>query len=271
MNTTYTSLFRITTLHTYYASNICEGLHYNASPTTQTIIDKYGLIVRKNTNGFELYTTTNQPIEEYLNYIKQVTEEKAFEFSGTTIDQNFYNYTAEIPLTNIGILSYEKKQDTATAMPIELTKTFIPKSDTKNAIHLKIEYDDIIRLRKTNTSIEFQIQLNARKTQWRYYIINNSNQNFNELAIESNTDEIQFSNEGETTLQNGQRALLFSSGTHKIPLKNTAENKFNLINTKTTIAGNRKETVFKGLPIPNTMNLQILEDDTIASLMYVYI
>lgn len=269
MNTNYTSLFNISVLHTYFASGICDSLAYNPNATTKKIIDTYGFIVRKKQNGFELYTSTNQSIEDYLNYIKQVTGNDTFEFTGSAINQNFYNYTAEVPLTEIGVLSYENNAQTNT--PITLEETFISKSDAQEAIHITIKFDDIVNAHKANPNLTFQIQLNARKTQWQYNIINNSNQNFAEIDIESNTEEIQFSNEGETTLQNGQQATLFSSGTTLIPLKDTTEYKFNIVNTKQTIAGNRKETIFKGLPIPDASNFKILEDNIIASPMYVYI
>lgn len=269
MSTSYTSLFSITAMHTYFESGICETLAYNPSADTKKIIDTYGLIIRRMTNGFQLYASTNQTIEDYLNYITQVTGSDAFEFNASATDQGFYQYTAEIPLNKIGILSYENNGQAN--MPITLQETFIPQAETLDIIRIKIKFEEIINAEKANANLAYQIQLTARQTQWQYYIINNSNQNYNEIEVQSNTEEIQFSNEGETELQNGQKALLFSSGTTRIPLKNSAEYSFDLINNKQTIAGNRKETIFKGLPIPNVSNLQILDDQTIASPMYVYI
>ncbi|WP_298423861.1 hypothetical protein [uncultured Kordia sp.] len=269
MNTTYTSLFSIAILHTYFVSGICESLVFNPSSESKKIIDTYGLIIRKMPDGFQVYTSTNQPIKDYLNYIKQVTGADTFEFNGVVTDQNFYNYTAEIPVNEIGILSYENNGKTS--VPTILEKAFSPQSDTEDIVLIKIKFEDIINVQENNTNLTFQVQLTARKTQWQYYIINNSNQNYHKIAIQSNTEEVQFSNEGEVTLQNGQKAVLFSSGTTTIPLKNKSQYSFEIINTKQTIAGNRKETIFKGLPIPNTSNLKILEDNNIASPMYVYI
>jgi len=270
MTTSYTSLFSVSISHTYFASGNCESLQYKAMEHTQKIIDNYGFVIRLHTNGFELYTNTNQSIENYLNYIEQVTEIDTFEFTGVVTDQNFYNYTAEIPLTEIGVLSYENMSNTTTN-PIELSKSFHPQSDVQNAVQIKIQFEDIINAHKSNANIAFQIQLHARKTQWHYNVINSSNQNFDQLTIESNAADVQFSNKGEITLQNGQKALLFSSEEYQLPLKNVPEYNFDLINTKTVISGNRKETVFKGLPIPDAANLQIVENDVIASLMYIYI
>lgn len=140
----------------------------------------------------------------------------------------------------------------------------------QEAVSITITFDDLIRLHKTSNNVQFNIQMNARETQWNYYVINNSNQEFKQLAIQSN-NEIQFSKPTTVRLQNGQNALLFSSETTKIPLKNTIQNTFNLINTKSTLTGERTETIIKGLPIPNPQNLQVNNDHTIASLVYLYI
>ncbi len=77
---TYTSLFKVIVAHSYYASSICDCLRYKANADTQKFIDKYGLVMRLTNNGFELYTTTNQSIEDYLNDITQVSETTAFDF-----------------------------------------------------------------------------------------------------------------------------------------------------------------------------------------------
>ena len=269
MNANYTLVFNIDIKHTYFSSGICEDLTYSPTIDTKQIIDKYGFIIRKTVSGFQLYSNTNQSIEDYLTYIQQVTETTAFEFTGTAINQVFYNYTAEIPVVEIGVLSYESNRLVNNS--VSLQETFIAKSDASHIISIKILFNDIIKAHTPDTQLSYQILLNARNTQWQYYIINNSNQEYTEIAIESNTTEIQFTNEGETTLQNGQKATLFSSGEALIPLKNVAEHKFDIVNTKQTIAGSRKETIFKGLPIPNPSSQIILDNGTIASPMYVYI
>ncbi|MBC8754350.1 hypothetical protein H2O64_06685 [Kordia sp. YSTF-M3] len=270
MNITYTSLFKVSVAHSYYASGICECLQYKASTASQTLMDKYGFILKATTNGFEVYTT-NQSIETHLNYITQVSETTAFTFVGITSDQNFYNFT-ELPINELGVLTYTS---TSTANveaneTIQLAENFVTDTTTQEVVSITITFDDLIRLHKTTNNVQFNIQMNARETQWYYYIINNSNQEFKKLVIESDND-IQFSGPTAATLQNGQNALLFSSETTKIPLKNTVEYTFNLTNTKTTLAGERTEIIIKGLPIPNPQNLQVNNDHTIASLMYVYI
>jgi hypothetical protein len=271
MNITYTSLFRVTVAHSYYASGICECLQYKASAASQTLMDKYGFILKATTNGFEVYTTSNQSIETHLNYITQVSETTVFTFVGITSDQNFYNFT-ELPINELGVLTYSSAntKNGVTDGTIELAETFVTDTTTQEAVSITITFDDLIRLRETTNNVQFSIQMNARKTQWNYYIINNSNQEFKQLVIQSDND-IQFSGPTAATLQNGQNALLFSSETTKIPLKNTVEYTFNLTNTKSTLAGERTEIIIKGLPIPNPQNLQVNNDHTIASLMYVYI
>ena len=272
MSMIYTPLCKVTISHSYYASNICECMVYDATTETKSVLNKYRLVLRKTQSGFELYSTTNQSIETYLNYITQVSGQTAFEFLGTTTDQHFYNFT-NIPINELGVLTYESDQtvNDASHTSIQLKETFVEAASTQNALSITLKFEDIIRLQKTNDPIEYSIQLQARETQWIYYIINNSNQEYNQLEIQSTNENIQFTKTAETTLQNGDKALPFSSQPTKIPLKNEVTYTFNLINTKKNIAGERKEIVIKGLPIPNPENLQIQDDHTIASLIYLYI
>ncbi|PTX64049.1 hypothetical protein C8N46_101659 [Kordia periserrulae] len=272
MNVVYTSLFKVAVSHSYYASNICECMSYKASATTEKILSKYGIVLRNEHDGFEIYTTANQSIETFLTYITNVAGHTAFEFEGVANDQNFYNFT-NIPINNVGVLTYESNQTIAEASSttIQLQETFVPSNTAANALKVTIYFDDIIRLQQTNDHVQFGIQLQARKTQWNYYIINNSNQEYNQLEIQSTDENIQFSDATEVTLQNNQKALRFTSNTSQIPLKNEVTYQFNLINTRKTIAGERKEIIIKGLPIPNPQNISIQNDHTIASLMYVYI
>ncbi|WP_298507635.1 hypothetical protein [uncultured Kordia sp.] len=269
---TYTSLCKVTVSHTYYASNICECLRYQASQETTTMMNKYGFVLRLVNDGFELYTSSNQSIETHLHYITQVSGATSFEFIGTTTDPNFSNFT-NIPINELGVLTFASDQtvsNNTSDTKIQLTETFVTDTTADKTIAICIKFEDLIRLQKTTSDISFLIQLQARETQWNYYIINNSNQEYNELAIEG-SDKIQFTSPTETTLQNGQKALLFTSKTTKIPLKNEVTYTFDLVNTKQTISGDRKEVLIKGLPIPSPQNLQIQDDHTIASLIYVYI
>jgi hypothetical protein len=232
----------------------------------------YGLILRHTNDGFEVYTSSDQSLETHLNYITQVSGQTAFEFVGITTDPNFYNFT-ELPINEIGVLKYVSNATVANTSnsSIQLQETFVKQASTENTIKITIQFDDLINLQKTQDRIQFHIQLQARETQWNYYIVNNSNQEYYQLEIQSSDENIQFSGSTAVTLQNGQNALLFSSQTTKIPLKNEVTYKFDLISTKKTIAGERKEIVVKGLPIPSPQNLQVQDDLTIASLVYVYI
>ncbi|MEM6685395.1 MAG: hypothetical protein AAF617_06320 [Bacteroidota bacterium] len=272
MSTTYTSLFKLSVAHSYYASGLCECMRYEATQETNSIFQKYGMLLRIEQSGFEVYTTTNQALETYLNYVSQVSQQTAFVFSGIVTDANFHNFT-NVPMDEIGVLSYESDQtlSEASSETIQLQETFIQKDSTQKALSITIKIADIIQWQQTSDHVQFNIQLQARETQWNYYIINNSNQEYNKLEIQSTEPTIAFTGSTAVTLQNGQNALLFTSNNPQIPLKNEVTYQFNLINTRKTIAGERQEIVVKGLPIPNPQNLQIQDDLTIASLMYVYI
>jgi len=207
-------------------------LQYTASAETKTLLNKYGFVLRMLQDGFELYTSSNQSLETHLNYIAQVSGKNSFEFVGTTTNPNFYNFTA-IPMNELGVLTYSSDQTSTdtSSDTILLTETFVSGSPSQYAVKINIKFDDIIRLQKTINYLNYNIQLKSRQTQWNYYIINNSNQQYNQLEIQSTNENIEFSEATEATLQNGQKALLFKSKTTKIPLKNEVTYKLDLINT----------------------------------------
>ena len=139
MNTTYTSLFRVTLAHSYFASGICDCLNYKASVDTQILMNTYGLIQKATTNGFEVYATTSQPIETFLNYITKVSETTAFEFAGITSNETFYNFTA-LPVNQLGVLTYQSdnQENVVTAENIQLAETFVSDETSQEAISIII-------------------------------------------------------------------------------------------------------------------------------------
>lgn len=271
MNTTYTSMFRVHVTHSYYASNVCECFKYEAHPQTQALMQKYGIVLHVMNSGFELFAATNQTIETFLTYISQVSNQTSFDFWATTTTQNFYNFT-KVPYNMLGTLTYSSANiGNESSDGILLLENFEANSSAEKAMNVSIQFQDVISLQKENQILQFNIQLEARSTQWNYFIIQNSDQSYQELSIQSKDRSIHFSKPQQTTLQNGQKAVCFSSEETKIPLHDTIINPLDLINTKKTASGERNEIIIKGLPIPNPENLQIQNDHTIASVAYVYI
>ncbi len=84
---------------------------------------------------------------------------------------------------------------------------------------------------------------------------------------------INFTGPQDVVLDNGQQAMLFSSGDNLIPLSIIGNNKFDLV-SKPAANGNKNaasKIIFKGLPIPDPMRTSSAEGNKIASKMYVYI
>ncbi|WP_299767685.1 hypothetical protein [uncultured Dokdonia sp.] len=261
-------LFSITITHTYYEGGICKELQYKPSVATQNLLNKYNVHIHKTTTGFSLYASIDNNIKDFLNTIKTTEVETSFSFEVVSLNPSFTAYTL-YPNSEIGYLSFTipTNGDTTT-----LERTFVPDVTSTISFKITIDFDAIIRFRESGNSPNYTVTFESRKTQWRYYIITNSRQQFEKLSIQSNSD-IQFEGPTETMLQNGQNALMFSSGSLLLPLTEIPEYSFDLLSISEN-PGTPDKVIFKGLPIASPNNLKInTERGTIhvVSPLYVYI
>lgn len=272
MTSNYTPLFSVVIEHTYYLNGICIDLQYTPSTETQKLIDKYALRILKTPDGFSFYVSTNQSIKDFLNYLKTTDGETSFSFDVLSINQEFTVFTAEYPIDTLGVISFNSTHTSMVDTINVLQGTFTPNSMSQISFSITIDYDTIIRFRESGNNLKYKILFTARKTQWRYYIINNSNQHFEKLEIQSKLG-VQFEESKEVTLQNGVTALMFSSGEIKLPIKEKVEDTFNLLGTKTNLGNTRTQTIINGLPIASTSIETYTEGDTtqVASPLYIYI
>ncbi len=274
MTSKYISLFSLEVTHHYYKNGICDDLTYTPSKDTQQLIDRFSFKMMKRPNGFSFYIEEKTSYAEFLNYIQLTTDQTAFYFDAATINSNFYQLTAAYPINQIGTFFYESTDEIKDGNNLLLKKTFNPSTSATDAFTLKIDFTDIVKLKKAdNEDVKFNIEFESRSTQWIYNIVIDNNENFDELSIESKSD-IVFEGPKAIILQNGQKAMQFSSGSRKIHLKQIPEYTFNLTNTTTKLGNSHKTTVIKGLPNANPETMEIYEDNgtsELASLMYIYV
>ncbi len=261
-------------MHSYYEDNICKGLVYKPSIATEKIIKRFSLKLNLTNKGIELYTDTTKSITEFLNYITTVTGEESFDFNTTTKDSTFYQFT-NLPINQIGITVFNSSL-TGTILgvnSIELKPNFIPKTETNILFNVSINFNDLIALDTNKEVASYRIQFEARATQWKYYILNNTNQNLGALSID-NTSGIDFEGPVEVTLQNGEKADMFYTEKQLLALSEIPKYDFTLISTTKRNGVNRNKILFKGLPNPNPNTMEIHNGETqlkVVSLMYVYV
>ncbi|WP_158992482.1 hypothetical protein [Mucilaginibacter sp. L196] len=232
--------------------------------------------MRENINGFEFYINPQNTVTGLLNYISSTTGKNYFDFNIATDDPAFYFFT-DLLVDNIGQLIYNSHaiENKYKNNMVDLAMHLSDDTSTGYVGSLIIYFDDVIKFNDQG-GFKLHISYTARATQWQYYIINSSSLQLQNPQISGKT-AIDFSGPDDVILENGQEAILFSSGDNMIPLSVTANNKFDLISKATPSAntvnkGSSAKIIFKGLPVPDPMRIgAISSGGKVSSKMYVYI
>lgn len=271
MNSQYNIVFSIQVFHEYFEKGTCKCVEIQPNKATANTINRYGFKINRNENAFEFYSNVPKNISDYLNYIQANSEQDCFEFDLTSSDSNFTLYT-ELPTNWTNSFIYTSSNTVYENQKIVLTAASIPNSGSVSIGSVKIYFKDIIALISTNNECNYAIKYESRATQWRYYIINKSEILLNNPEIVSKIPVV-FEQAITVTLQNGNRALLFSSGENFMKMSEIPKYKFDLVD-KSTISNQKGKTIFKGLPNPRPNNIGLEEENKekiVTSSMYVYI
>jgi hypothetical protein len=273
MRDTYKILFELQVIHNYFETGFCENLVYKISSSTQQLIDRYTLKFVTTDRGFLFYSTQKKSNEAFLNYITKATGVSYFEFNFHSVDQVFYQYTC-FPTNEIGELLFESNHGDSESDYIVLKQQFQKRKATSNLFKLRIYFIDLFKSKGDNISVNYRIDFFSRATKWQYNVINKSKQHFNELSIKGDSD-VEFDSGKEVVLKNGQLATCFTSISQEILFSQVPIYSFDLINTTEKLGGKKVKTVYKGLPMPNPKQIQIINanntEGLVLSPMYVYI
>ncbi|HEY0175155.1 MAG TPA: hypothetical protein VGC08_02180 [Pedobacter sp.] len=144
---------------------------------------------------------------------------------------------------------------------------------------IMLYFDDILKFSTETGYTQFDIRYQARATQWQYFVINRSSVLLTDPAI-SGKDNISFEGPENVFTASGQAALLFSSGTHLIPLSEQSSYRFDLVNRPASAgesSGSKPVTpkiIVKGLPNPDPQWIGRVTGDVkgqLSSPMYIYL
>lgn len=274
LKSSFYKVFSLTVLHNYYTGDICKDITYAVSEESGGIINKYGFKVIITAVGFELYVDSKESLSNLLNYITTVTGETSFKFNATTLNPLFYQFT-ELPINQIGIIHFNTKHIGKVSEKNKLI--LIP--DFRNTIsasflfQFTVRFEDIIKLNEEGKEADYEIKFEARTTQWKYYVVNNTGQYLGKLSIQD-TSGIQFSGPEYVLLPNEQEAQLFSLIGDLLPFSEKPIYTFDLISNSMKNGVERTKIIFKGLPNSNPKEIAINEEVLpleVASLMYVYV
>jgi hypothetical protein len=276
MVSSYKITFSLSVYHTYYENDICTCLLFDAAPSTSALLNKFGFKMRKKVNGFDLYFSSANTLAGTLDYIARTSGQDYFEFTMTTTNLDFPLFTA-LSSDKVGPLLFNSSSPSNQNVngTIVLSETISPSATANETGKIKICFADILA---SQPGI-FEIRLNAKATQWQYYIINKSAVQLDNPAI-SGKQEISFEGPENVTIPSGLQAILFSSGTNLLPLSEIPKYKFDLVDNSSpgNTSGVRKisagKIIFKGLPNPDPGNTGIIMLNgakQTASPIYVYV
>ncbi|MEP2935624.1 MAG: hypothetical protein ABJM06_07885 [Gilvibacter sp.] len=272
-----TRVFSLRYVHAYFNDQPTSFLTFIPTANTKNLMERYNILINGLTNGFDLYANTSQTVEEYLNYLNNTTQIESFDFDVATSDPLFYNYT-DLEIDWQGILEFDsdRSQYDAVTNTFGLEQRLSDPTETRTTATVSISFADIINAIADYQEANYEMSFAVRFTQWRYYIINNSNLTFESLTIDSGENNL-FGEATKQTLDNGQEALMFSSGNNTLPLSDAPKYQFNLVANE-QINGVPQEQarsiVFRGLPNANPNNFNLIEENqetVFVSPMYIYI
>jgi hypothetical protein len=271
----FIKMFGVLVYHTFFDNSKCNCLHFIPNSQTEKTLRKFGFRTNPITNGFDLFYKATASIDSVLDYISKTTSQDYFEFNIKSGNPNFILFTA-LPINWLGQIRYSS-QDSKNQNKdgnIKLNETLETKETASHFGQLKIYFEDIKKQQSSSIPIHFEINFKARETQWQYYVINRSSILLNNPCI-AEKGSIQFKGPEKITLQTGEQALLFTSNDTYIPLSEKPKYKFDLINKNTSTEYNQKSTndkiIIKGLPIPDVSRIGIIENNQVASPMYIYL
>ena len=272
-----TRVFSLKYMHAYFNDEPTSFLKFIPTANTKNLMDRYNILINGLVDGFDLYANTSQTVQDYLNYLINTTQIDSFDFDVITNDALFYNYT-DLEIDWQGILAFDsdRSQYDAVTNTFGLEQRLSDPMETSTTATVSISFTDIINAISDYQEANYEISFAVRFTQWRYYIINNSNLTFESLTIDTGDNNF-FGEATKETLDNGQEALMFSSGENALPLSATPNYQFNLVANE-QINGvpdqQSKSIVFRGLPNANPNNFNLIKEnqETIfVSPMYIYI
>ncbi len=280
MTSNFKKIFGITILHTYFNENVCKGVRFNAGEVTVQLIRRYGFRILKGAlNEFEFYSNTKSDLPLFLDYVKATTGCTFFDFNLVILNKEFNLFT-DIPVNWVGQMEFDSThvKQSEDGSNIQLIAKFGNSNGTGNGGRLRIYFADILKYWQQECPV-FNIQFEARATQWQYYVVIKNTLSMNQPSITGKSG-IAFRGPEKVKMGTGESALFFTSGDCLIPLSEKPRHIFDLVSTRNESTAGAESTkitnriVLKSLPNPDPKKMSLIRIgklDAVASPMYVYV
>ncbi|MGZ5051482.1 MAG: hypothetical protein ACXWF8_13305 [Methylobacter sp.] len=282
-------LFEIRLFHQYYDDGVMQNIRLQPDHATQAFLDRYRLIARQTPGIYALHYFGSSTASTFTQALNQLLNGRPLVFNLLNNDNGFAVFT-DLPIDWCGQLEYSSQNtepdasetpDRNTSQTIKLATQLRPRNAASTSVigQVAIYPQDLLTDTGEMRRPMFAIKMKARLTHWRYYVFNRSQIKLTHPVI-NNAQGIEFEPPEPVTLENGEQALLFSSGERTFALSETIKSPFNLINFITNFpdqpqqARSNAKKLIAGLPIPKTDTLMIEMRNGhqyVYSPMYVYL
>ncbi len=259
---TYSIIAELELKHTYFTSGKCSAIAITPTKETSELLQKYNFMIRNIAGKYAIVAENRGSLSEYFAYINQVSGLDAFTFNLVVDQPDFFIYT-DISSKQLGTYNYTTSSQTGANV---LSPNVVPDKNVFGTV--KLNFNDLI----SDKSTTYQIQFQARVSEWIYYIINRSGLALKKLAIKT-SGNIAFEGLTNNTLPNGESAITFKS-TEPITMAEISKVRYDLVEASQNNGLPNGKIIMKGLPqagpintIVNTEN----NEEQFTSLLYLYI
>lgn len=280
-------LMQINLFHQYYDDGVMHNMRLQPDQNTQNFFDRYRLTARQTQGVYELFYFGSSTAAAFTQSLSSLLDERPLVFNLVSSD-DFFAIITDLPVSWCGQLQYssdnvapQSEPSTDPAQPVELSVKLQARTIAQSSVvgQIAIYPQDLLTGDSNMRQPVFAVRMKARSTHWHYYVFNRSQLKVTELAV-NNAQGVEFEAPEPVTFENGEQALLFSSGERRFALSESVKTPFNLVNFMPVESdqprhprSNAKQLIV-GLPIPKTDALAIEMHDGhqyVYSPMYVYL
>ncbi|MBV1873616.1 MAG: hypothetical protein KUG80_02480 [Gammaproteobacteria bacterium] len=274
-------ILQIRLFHEYFDSGFMQDVILLPAPETKKFIDKYELLIVQDKEGFSLHYFGCNSFSDFCQSLSILLVQQSFVFYIKSYGLSF-SVISEWPLSWLGLVHYSSRNFVLShTEEVELLADFVSDGDFKDDIFAQISIfpQDLFNPDGVCVYQIFDVKIQARKTQWFYYIFNRSGLDLSAPVV-TNRKGIEFNAPESIIFDNGEEVLRFSSGENHFVLCETAKTTLKLIDYPSPVQSGVYENVqaskeiIRDLPIPmvDKINIKISKGQQLAcSEMYVYV
>lgn len=244
----YLPILTLEVKHNYFANGYLRGVIIQPNSLTSRWLQNHGILLKMQGNQTILYAPESKNISKLVR-----NNLLGLSFECRVDDPYFYGYTNAVPnfdFTKSTLkFTYDLDGENQHSDEEELITKIEPGRSTFVRFLMEIP-GYILSMEQPKTLFA---QFTARAFPWRYYLVSGSGVDLQTISLGGRDGQL-FSGPKETTLPNDQKAVLFDSGSHLIPLSEIPKIDLQLLQ------GNPSRVLASSMPTPNPQSISAEKD-----------